>query len=177
MREKVEEGLSPKDREPHYEFLDPAKLRLFRDGSGRLRMTIEGERSYLEVEAVRTFPMSDPDHYVGFLDNQSKVIGIVVELGRMDEESQRLVAESLERHYFVPTITRVYSMKEEFGAVYWDVETDRGRREFVVKGMRDAIQELDNGELLFPDVDGNRYRIVDWRQLDLRSQRLLERVV
>ena len=37
--------------------------------------------------------------------------------------------------------------------------------------------ELGDGELLISDVDGNRYRIVDWRRLDAASRRFLDRVV
>jgi len=177
MRVEVEEGVSPKDREPHYEFLDPGRVKLFTDSTGKLRMLIEDDRCYLEVEAVRTFPLSEPDRYIGFLDGASKVIGVVVEPGEMDAGSLLLAQDCLRRHYFVPTIFRINSIREEFGAMYWDVETDHGRREFVVKGIRDAVEELGDGELLLPDVDGSRYRIADWRQLDLRSQRLLERVV
>jgi hypothetical protein len=57
------------------------------------------------------------------------------------------------------------------------VETDRGRRQFIAKGMRDAIRDLGDGELFIPDVDDNRFRIADWRRLDARSRRLLEHMV
>ena len=54
--------------EPDYDFLDPRHVRLFSDDSGRMRMTVEGDRSYLDVKAVRAFPMSLPDQYAGLLD-------------------------------------------------------------------------------------------------------------
>jgi hypothetical protein len=57
------------------------------------------------------------------------------------------------------------------------VETDHGQREFVAKGLRDAIVDLGDGELLITDVDGNRYRIADWRKLNVASRRFLDRVV
>ena len=37
MRPEVAEGVGPKEREPHYEFLDPARVKLFSDATGRLR--------------------------------------------------------------------------------------------------------------------------------------------
>lgn len=164
-------------KEPEYDALDARKLRLFRDGSGRLRLTIQGDRCYLEVKVVSAFPLSDPDRYINFLDSRDGVIGLVAKPEQLDSASRKLVAESLDRHYFMPTITRIRSLKEQFGAVYFDVDTDRGGRHFVVKGIRDAMVELGDGELLIPDADGNRYRIADWRRLDTRSRRLLERIM
>ena len=164
-------------REPHFEFLDPANLHLFRDDSGRLRLTVEGERSYLDVKVVRAFPFSGPGHYIGFLDGREKLIGLVVNPANLDADTRRAVDEALKRQYFIPIIHNVCSLREEFGAVYLDVETDWGRRQFVAKGIRDAIVHLGEGQLLISDVDGNRFRIADWRKLNPRSQRYLERVV
>ena len=164
-------------REPDFELLEPKKVRVFKDDSGRMRLTIEGDRSYPEIKVVWAFPLSDPHHYMGFLNAKDQVIGLIVNPKELDEGSRELATEAVERHYFVPIIERVRSLREEFGAIYFDVHTDRGRRQFVAKGIRDAMEELGEGELLIPDVDGNRYRIADWRWLDARSRRLLERVI
>ena len=165
------------EREPDYEFLDPETLRFFRDDSGRLRLTIQDDRSYLDVKVVRAFPLFDPDHYTGLLNGKDHVIGIVVDPAELDEGSKTLADESLRRHYFTPIIRRIRRMKQEFGAVYCDVDTDHGQRHFVCKGLRDALEDLGNGELILSDVDGNRYRVIDWRALDARSRRFLEQVV
>jgi len=165
------------DREPDFVFLDPKKLKLFKDNSGRLRLTLERDRSYPEVKVVRAFPLSDPDHYLGLLNAKDRVIGLVADPGELDEDSRKAAADAVGGHYFVPVVRRIRSLREEFGAIYFDVDTDRGRREFVAKGIRDEMEDLGEGELLIPDVDGNRYRIADWRRLDGKSRRLLERVV
>ena len=169
----------PSVREPDYVFLDPRALHLFRDASGRLRLTVANDRSYLDVKVVRAFPLSDPDHHMAFLDaaGKDRVIGLVADPSELEGASRRLAADAVGHHYFLPVITRVHALTEEFGTVYCDVDTDRGRREFVIKGVRDAIDDLGDGELLIPDTDGNRYRIPDWRRLDARSRGLLERVV
>ena len=166
-------------REPDYDSLDPDALRLFRDESGCLRLTVKNDRSYLDVKVVRAFPLSDPDHYLALLNAKAKdkVIGLVPDPGALDDASRRAADDALAHHYFLPTITRIVDLSEEFGAVYCDVETDHGPRQFVVKGIRDAIEELGGGELLIPDAEGNRYRIADWRRLDAHSRQFLERVV
>lgn len=164
-------------REPHYDHLDPKTMRLFRDETARLRLTIQGDRSYLDIKVVRAFPFSDPNRFIGFLDSRDKLIGLIESLDEMDPESRTAALDAMNRHYFVPTILHVLTLKEEFGAVYLDVETDRGRRRLVAKGLRDAVVDLGGGELLIADVDNNRYRIADWRKLDPRSRRFLECVV
>ncbi|HIJ64763.1 MAG TPA: DUF1854 domain-containing protein [Candidatus Hydrogenedentes bacterium] len=165
------------EREPHYDRLDPERVRLFRDGSGKLRMTIDGDRSYIEAKAVRAFPLSEPDRYIAFLTDKDKTIGMIEDIGALDADSQTLVRADLERRYFTPSIKRFLSLKEEYGAIYCAVETDHGPREFVARGIRDTLEDLGNGELLFADADGNRYRIANWRALDAKSRRFLERVV
>ena len=152
-------------------------MRLFRDGTGQLRLTIEGDRSFIETKVVRTFPLSNPGRYLGFLDGKDHVIGLVAEPEEFDEGTRAMIEEELRRRYFTPTIVRVYEAREEFGSVYCDVETDHGRRRFVAQALRDTLEELADGQLLLADVDGNRYRVQDWQRLDLRSRRLLERLV
>ena len=164
-------------REPDFDFLDPGMVRVFRDESGKLRLTLEGDRSYFDVKAVRCFPLSDPDGYVGLLSHLDKVIGVLRSVEELEPSSRDTVLDALHHRYFTPLIHRVVRMKEEFGAVYCEVETDHGRREFVARGIRDTLEELGDGHLLLFDVDGNRYCIADWRKLDARSRRLLERIV
>ncbi|MFO8007153.1 MAG: DUF1854 domain-containing protein, partial [Candidatus Brocadiia bacterium] len=94
MPREVELNIDPEIREPHFEGMDPARLRLFEDGSGRLRLTVRGQRSYLDVKVAHAFPFSVPDRYVGFLDGKDKLIVTVPDPDQMDEESRRAV----ERH-------------------------------------------------------------------------------
>lgn len=166
-------------QEPHYDTLEPERLRLYRAESGKLRLDVAEDRTYLDVKVVRAFPLSLPDAYLTFLDagGGDKVIGHIVNPEELDEGTRQAAREALGRHYFIPTITRIHSMREEFGAIYCDVETDRGRREFVARGIRDTLEELGGGELMIPDVDGNRYRVANWHAMDPHSRRLLERVV
>src|SRR5689334_4072835 len=75
--------------------LDTATVRLFRV-AGRTRMTIQEDRSWLRVDVSRAFPVSDPDHYIGFMDGSGRDIGILVDPGGLDPESQSVLAEELE---------------------------------------------------------------------------------
>ena len=148
--------------------LDPKKMHIFR-AAGVTRMTLEGDRSWVRISMARAFPLSDPDHYIGFLDGAGKDVGLLQDPSQLDHESRRILEEELEKRYFVPIVERVLSVKEEFGTIYWRVETDRGEKEIVVRNMRDNIQELSSSRLIITDVDGNRFEFPDYTKLDNKS--------
>ena len=155
-------------------FLSPRSCRLFVI-HGVLRMTLEGDRSWLKVEASRAFPISDASHYIGFLDGNGKDIGMIQDPAELDSESRVVLDEELRLRYFVPVVRSVYSVKEEFGSIYWDVETDRGRKEVVVRNVRDNMHEIGGGRVMVTDVDGNRFEFSDVGRLDSKSQDLILR--
>ena len=85
--------------------------------------------------------------------------------------------EEIDKRYFIPKIERIIEAKKEFGAVYWDVDTDRGNRQFIVRGIRDSIHEIESGRYMVNDVDGNRFEVPQISGLDTRSQAIWDRVV
>ncbi len=154
--------------------IDPKKVKVFR-ASGITRLTFEGDRSFIKASVSRAFPLSDPSHYLGFLDGGGKDIGLLVDPDPLDSESRKVVDDELEKRYFVPVVERVLSVKEEFGSVYWKVETDRGEAEIVVRNLRDSMQELSASRVILTDVDGNRFEFPDIAKLDGKSQGILSR--
>ena len=68
-------------------------------------------------------------------------------------------------------------MRNEYGVSYWDVETDRGQREFVAKNVAENARWLGDNRLFILDVDGNRFEFSDLTQLDKRSKALIEVVL
>lgn len=154
--------------------LDPKQVRVFRE-AGVTRLTLANDRSWIKVSVARAFPLSDPDHYVGFLDAAGKDMGMLYDPSLLDTGSRHIVEEDLERRYFVPVVERVQSVKEEFGTVYWKVETDKGEKEIIVRNLRDNLQELSSTRLIITDVDGNRFEFPDITKLDGRSQSIIMR--
>jgi len=149
-------------------WLDPSVMTLRRI-AGLTRLTLDGDRSWLRATPARAFPISDPDHYIGFLDGLGNDIGIVRDPSELDETSRQILAEDLEVRYFVPVVQRVVSVKLEFGTVYWKLETSRGPRDIVVRNMRDNLQELSAIRVLITDIEGNRYEFPDINTLDPES--------
>jgi hypothetical protein len=154
--------------------LDPRQIRIFRV-AGVARLTIENDRSWIKVSVARAFPLSDPDHYLGFLDGAGKDVGLLHDPSLLDPESRRVVDEELEKRYFVPVVERVLAVKEEFGTVYWTVETDRGDKEIVARNLRDNLQELSPSRVIITDVDGNRFEFADTNRLDGKSLGIIMR--
>ncbi len=164
-------------REPECDEIDPARLRIWADRSAKIRATFADDKSHLDVKVVRCFPQSDPDHWWALLHRDNRVIGVIPEPEKLDDESRETAIKCLAGVYFLPRITAVYSLKEEFGAIYFEVNTDRGPRSFVSKGVREALEEMGDGEIIFTDVHENRYAIPDPASLDVKSRRLLERIL
>lgn len=154
--------------------LDPKKMHVFRH-TGVTRLSLWEDRSWSKVSVARAFPLSDPEHYIGFLDGAGKDIGILYDPNLLDEKSRHVVQEELEKRYFVPIVERVVSIKEEFGTIYWTLETDRGTKEIVVRNLRDNVQELSQSRIIVTDSDGNRYEFPDINKLDQKSLNIIVR--
>ncbi len=161
----------------HPQNVDTGRIGLFREPAWHLRMTIEGDRSYLRVKIVRAVPLSDPDRYICFLDANDEVICMVDDVTTLSVESQAIIREELDLRYMTSRIERVHSIRSEYGVSYWEVTTDRGPREFVVKNVGEDARWLEEKRVLILDVDGNRFEVADLGALDKRSRGLVEMVL
>lgn len=158
-------------------YLDPSRLSFARRGDVMI-LTVADDRSYLKVHAVRAFPLTELHDYIGLLDAISgHEIGMIRSLRDLDGPTRQLLEQELDKRYFIPKIMRINQAKREFGTVYWDVETDRGRRQFVMRGIRDSIHEIESGRYLVVDVDGNRFEVPQLSKMDSRSQKEWDRLI
>ncbi len=160
-------------------FLDPKLVRLFRTDprDATVRLTLDNERSWFTVSIARAFPFSKPDHYIGLRDGADKDIGILTDLRGIDAVSREIIEEELERRYFTPKVQRVVSVKEEFGTVSWDVVTDRGECQFVVRNIRDNSFPLGPNRIMMNDTDGNRYEFPDVTSYGSQAYQVLAKVL
>jgi len=153
--------------------LDPKKVRLEVDAYQDLRLTVGDDEGYKKVRALRTFPISAPDHFIAFRDEEGEEIGVVEDPQKLDPRSRAVLMEELEKTYLMPRIVRINGIDESFGVPKWDVETDHGPRVFELKSRRDA-RMIGRGRVMIQDIDGNRYEIPDYRTLDPQSRDLVE---
>jgi hypothetical protein len=150
-------------------------MNLFYAPEGRLRLTME-DRSYLVVVPAWAAPLSHPGRYLSLLDGKGKEILMVDDPAALDPEHRKILEDELHRRYLTSTVTRIVSVRSEFGIGYWSVETDRGPRDFVTQSLQENANWLAPGRLLLTDVDGNRYD-VPFERLDAASRAVLERTV
>ena len=157
-------------------------MKLFFHAS-RLRATVptdeeHGERTHLEVKPAWAAPMSRPNKYLALLDGKDKEIALIENPAEeLDAESWEAAQAELRSRYLTARVESVRSAKQEYGATYWSVESDRGPRDFVTQNLQENAQWLSSDHLLLLDVDGNRFEIASLRALDERSRALVEEIV
>jgi hypothetical protein len=149
-------------------------LTLGRNGDGTMMLSVDGGEPVRNVRVVRAAPLSHPTRYITFLNVKGRELCTVDRLEDLSPPQQQLVEEELAKYYLGNTIQRIHELESEFGIAYWDVETSRGRRDFVVQDVQSSITWLSPTRVLIVDVDGNRFEIADLRALDARSQSLVE---
>ena len=153
-----------------------SELKIFYDPKDQLRLTV-GDKSYITVKPVWAAPLSRPDKYLALLDGKGEQIVMVDDPKELPEESLTAVRQELRRRYLTAAVLSVVYAKEEFGATYWTVETDRGRRDFVTQNLQENAIWLAPEHLLLLDVDGNRFEIADTGKLDAASQMYIDTIL
>ena len=154
-------------------FLDAAKVKIARNSFEELIVELPDGTTYTNVEAIRSFPLTDSNKYISLLDSEEKEIGIIQDIKQLPRESEKILRSELQKRYFLPKITKIHSLDGEFGVTQWAVETNRGPVTFGMRTRYDVVS-LENGRVLIKDADGNRYEIENYHRLDPDSIALLE---
>ncbi len=156
-------------------YFDAADLTFTRAEVGTARLEIQDEACYLRIVVRRLMPLSNPDGYISLAADEDTEIGILVNPSELAPVSLKILQEELDKRYFTPTIQKIYRVKEQFGIHEWEVETERGRITFSVRGLNQNIKQVPPARLFVTDVRGNRYDIPDYRELDAQSYQQIQR--
>lgn len=157
--------------------MDPKTLKLFYEPKDRLRLTVGDEKSYHTVKPAWAAPLSRPGQYLALLDGKGNEIITLPDPSVLPPESLRAANEELRRRYLTATVRVIAHAKQEFGATYWSVQTDRGDRDFVTQNLQENAVWLSPTHLLLLDVDGNRFEITDVSALDESSRRFVAAIL
>lgn len=132
---------------------------------GFVALTFNG-KIYKHVDIVRTFPLSDADRYISVRDNENfSEIGMIEDLSLFDDITRDILGRQLKLRYFMPKITKIMNIKEEYGYTYWVVMTDKGKCRFASSsGSSGAIIRQKAG-VIVKDSNDNRYEIEDLSRL------------
>ena len=156
---------------------DPITLKLFYEPKDRLRLTIGDDRSYHTVKPAWAAPLSRPNQYLALLDGKGNAIVTLPDPEVLPPASLAAAKEELHRRYLTATVRAIAHAKQEFGATYWSVQTDRGDRDFVTQNLQENAIWLSPTHLLLLDVDGNRFEVTDTEALDAASQHYIATIL
>jgi len=140
--------------------------------NGTLRLTKPDGTVVENVRLALAWPLRYRDRYIAVLDEKGKETFMTARLSDFAEGSRDLVRQEVERRYLETHILAILSLRMERRVSYWEAETDRGRREFVVQGSETNPYRISDRRWQIIDVAGNRYEITDLTALDATSQLL-----
>jgi ATP-binding cassette subfamily B protein len=146
-----------------------------------LHVTVKNEAIYGGVFAVRCMPVRYPRHYISLRyhdkDKHEVEVGIIRDLDQWGPKAQKLVSESLLKRYFVHTITAINRIELFNGYLNFDVETDLGPIEFMMRWQGDKAHNYGMTGKMLIDSDENRYLIPDLQKLSEPERRLFVRFI
>ena len=134
------------------------------------------EKEYDRVGVYLTFPLTNPEEFISIreADEKAKEIGMVEKLSQLPADQQEMLREQIKLRYFMPVITKVLDVKDEYGYAYWNVVTTFGACRFTTQMSGNAVIHLSDSRLLVTDIDGNRYEIPDFYQLGVMERKKLD---
>ena len=161
--------------------LTPDNAKFFHSKGGLISLCYTApdgtEETFERVEIIRSFPITNPDDYLAVRNasgGRREEIGLIPSIHLFDKETVDLLNEELDRRYFIPEITKLYSMKEKYGYHYAEAQTSAGRIKFVMNNPSNSIRTLEDGRVLITDTDGNCFCLRDPQKLDKASYRMIE---
>jgi Domain of unknown function (DUF1854) len=149
-------------------------LQLERNRLGQLVWTDDQGRLHVGVVPVRAFPIAAPDEGLSLVGQDGKECLWITHLHELAPAARALIEAELASREFMPIIQRIQSVSTYSTPSVWQVQTDRGPTQLILKGEED-IRRLPGQRLLISDKLGIQYVIADRLKLDRHSRRLLER--
>lgn len=149
-------------------------FRLERNQRGQLVLTDEAGEQHVDVEPIRGFPITDPQHHISIVDALGREVLFVESLDDVPEPARTSLLDELAQREFIPVIRRVVNLPEHSEPSTWQVDTDRGITTFELES-EDSVHRRDRNRVSIVDSHGIRYEIEDVRKLDAHSRKILER--
>ena len=130
-----------------------------------------GERRNVRVEPC--YPLSRPERFLVFRDSEGVELGMLEDMSDLSSAAREALTVELGKQRFVPVITAVNAIYQEFHIPIWEVQTDRGPRQLSLRSPHDAHRLPDN-RVYVRDAEGNGYLILDLTMLDSVSRDLVD---
>lgn len=154
---------------------DLSRLHVQRNAHGRLVLTLADGTRHEAVVPVRAFPIAAPDEGLSLVAADGKEALWVDRMDHLPPQARTLIEQDLAVREFVPVIRRIHKVSGFSTPSTWDVETDRGPAQLVLKAEEDIRRLSGRTNLLITGQDGLQFRVPDSTALDKASRKLLER--
>lgn len=151
----------------------PCDFTLVHDRWGQLTLVDRDGQSHTNVMPIVMFPISDPGHWVSICGPDGRELVCIEDPEQLPPAVRRVLSEELARREFAPVIQRIVRVSGNTEPCAWDVETDRGPTQFILKS-EDDVRRLGDHQILITDAHGIRYTIPDLRTVDTKSRRIVE---
>lgn len=152
-----------------------AGMQLVRNAHGRLVLTLANGTVFEAVIPVRAFPIEAPLEGLSLIAADGKEALWVPRMADLQPEHRQLIEQDLAVREFIPTIERILKVSSFSTPSTWDLQTDRGLTQMVLKAEEDIRKLAGRTKLQITGQDGVQYRIPDSNKLDRHSRKLLER--
>lgn len=162
-------------------WLTPELAAIHLGSRNALHVTVLNERIYNGVFALQCRPVQAPDQYISLrwinADNREQEIGLIRDLAQWPEEARTLVNQSLTRRYLIHTVTLIKSIRLEHEYLRFDVETNLGSRQFIMRRSQETAHDYGEKGKVLVDVDENRYVIPDADLLPMPGRARFQRFI
>lgn len=149
-------------------------FKLSRNAAGRLVLTDAQGAIHEGIVPVRAFPISAPEEGVSLLGDDGHELRWICGLRDLPEAARVLIEAELALREFMPEITRINQVSSFATPSKWQVSTDRGDTELLLKA-EDHIRRLTHTTLLITDGHGVSFLVRDLGVLDQHSRKILDR--
>lgn len=149
-------------------------FQLQRDSYGRLVLTAKNGDVHVGITPVRAFPIAAPDEGLSLVNYEGHEVAWIDHLSQLPPAIAQLIEDDLASREFVPEIGRIAGVSSFACPSTWQVVTDRGATELILKGEED-IRRLSGNRLLIADANGIQFLVRDLTRLDRDSRKLLDR--
>jgi hypothetical protein len=149
-------------------------FKLTRNAAGRLVLTDAHGDIHEGIVPVRAFPISAPEEGVSLLGDDGHELRWIGRLSDVPEAARVLIEAELALREFMPEITRINQVSSFATPSKWQVSTDRGDTELLLKA-EDHIRRLTHTTLLITDGHGVSFLVRDLGVLDQHSRKILDR--
>jgi hypothetical protein len=153
----------------------PAEFVLERDAFGKLVLTTSAGQRCVGVLPVRAFPIQSPEDGISIVSPEGEELAWIDRLSDVAQSSQALIREELATREFMPVIHEIVGVTSFSTPCTWQVTTDRGATEFVLRGDEDIRRIGTEGCLLIADSHGIQYLVRDQFALNSHSKKILDR--